>query len=687
MAGALDRLLRPKSIAVIGGGTWCENVIDQCDKIGFPGPIWPVHPSRSEIQRRVAFATVGSLPAAPDAAFIGVNRHATIEVVRSLRKTGAGGAVCFASGFLEARAEAKDGADLTDALLEAAGEMRIIGPNCYGLINYLDGALLWPDQHGGVRVESGVAIVTQSSNIALNITMQRRGLPLAYVVTCGNQAQTGIAEIGRAMLDDPRVTALGLYIEGIGDVRAFETLATDARRLGKPIVAVKTGRSDQARRASVTHTASLAGDDAAGSALLERLGIARVDTLPEFLETLKLLHVVGPLRSNRIASLSCSGGEAGLMADLAVSRALTFPPITEAQESRLRRVLGPMVALANPLDYHTYIWNDRKAMAAAFAAMMDASADLALALIVMDLPRADRCSAQAWQAGLDAVIDAYQQSGVPTALVVSLPENLPEEVAKRMAAAGVAPLCGMAEALSAAESAAWLGAPWVQPAPILLPAPTPEGAPLNEAQAKAVLAAQGVVVPKSERADSVDGAVAAAERLGYPVVLKQEGAAHKTESGAVRLNLTSADAVRAAAEEMTGIPFLVEEMIKDGVVELLIGVTLDPAHGYLLTLGAGGVRTEIWRDKTHLLLPVSVGDILAALKRLKIAPILNGYRGAPPVNQQAIVAAVLGVQAFVQENVGAVSEVEINPLICGPDRAVAADALIIRTPQRQGECR
>ncbi|MDJ0684670.1 MAG: acetate--CoA ligase family protein [Alphaproteobacteria bacterium] len=687
MAGALDRLLRPKSIAVIGGGAWCENVIDQCEKIGFSGPIWPVHPTRRKIQGRAAFATVESLPAAPDAAFIGVNRHATIEVVRSLRKRGAGGAVCFASGFLEARAEAKDGADLTDALLEAAGEMRIIGPNCYGLINYLDGALLWPDQHGGARVESGVAIVAQSSNIALNITMQRRGLPLAYVVTCGNQAQTGIAEIGRAMLDDPRVTALGLYIEGIGDVRAFETLAADARRLDKTIVALKIGRSEQARRATISHTASLAGDDAAGSALLERLGIARIATLPEFLETLKLLHVGGPLISNRIASLSCSGGEASLMADLAVSRALTYPPITKRQEKRLRAALGPMVALANPLDYHTYIWNDRRAMAAAFAAMMDASADLALAMIVMDLPRTDRCSAQAWEAGLKAVIDAYEQSGVPTALVVSLPENLPEEVAARMTAACVAPLCGMAEALIAAESAAWLGAPWVQPAPILLPAPTPGGFPLNEAQAKAALAAQGVAIPRSERADSVDGAVAAAERLGYPVVLKQEGAAHKTESGAVRLNLTNADAVRAAAEAMTGAPFLIEEMIGEGVLELLIGVTLDPAHGYLLTLGAGGVRTEIWRDKTHLLLPVAEDDIMTALGRLKIAPILEGYRGAPPVDQQAIVAAVLAVQAYVQDHIGAVSEVEINPLICGPDRAVAADALVIQAPQRQGECR
>ena len=245
----------------------------------------------------------------------------------------------------------------------------------------------------------------------------------------------------------------------------------------------------------------------------------------------------------------------------------------------------------------------------------------------------------------------------------------------------------MAEALDAAEAAAKLGAPWSPPAPILAPVPTEAGAALPEAAAKAALAAHGVTTPRFERAGSVNDAVNAAQRLGFPVALKGEGVAHKTESGAVRLNLSDAEAVRAAAEGMADADltarrrFLIEEMIGDSLVELLIGVTLDPAHGYLLTLGAGGVQTEIWRDKTHLMLPVATPDIHAALGRLKIAPLLDGYRGGPPVDKQAIVGAVLGVQAFVQENRGAVSEVEINPLICGVGRAVAADALIIQTDE------
>ncbi|MFO7919813.1 MAG: CoA-binding protein, partial [Nioella sp.] len=339
----LDRLLRPRSIAVVGGGAWCANVVRECRKIGFSGPLWPVHPARREVAGVRAFASPADLPGVPDAVFIGVNRHVTVEVVGQLARMGAGGAVCFASGFAEAARELPDGPELQAALIAAAGDMPMLGPNCYGFLNALDGALLWPDQHGLVPVTRGVAIVTQSSNIAINLTMQARGLPIAYVMTAGNQAQSDLAALGRGVLADPRVTALGLHIEGIGDLAAFEALAREARALGKPIVALKIGASPAARAATVSHTASLAGTDAGGRALLRRLGIAQVQTLPELLETLKLLHLGGPLASNRIASLSCSGGEASLMADLAEARDLHFPALDAAQAADLAAVLGPRV--------------------------------------------------------------------------------------------------------------------------------------------------------------------------------------------------------------------------------------------------------------------------------------------------------------------------------------------------------
>ncbi|MDO5703674.1 MAG: CoA-binding protein, partial [Paracoccus sp. (in: a-proteobacteria)] len=436
----MDRLLRPASIAVIGGGPWCANVIRELDRIGYAGAVWQVHPSRG-------FASVADLPGAPDAAFVGVNRQATVQIVRDLAARGAGGAVCFASGFAEAGAELSDGTALQAELAAAAGTMPILGPNCYGFINALDGAALWPDQHGMVRVDRGVAVVTQSSNIAINLTMQRRGLPIAYMVTAGNQAQTGLARIGAALLADPRVTALGLHIEGIGDVAAFAAMAAQARALGKPVVALKTGLSDQARAAGVSHTASITGSDAAARALLARLGIAQVDSLTVLLEVLKLLHLRGPLPSRRIASMSCSGGEAGLMADSGLRAGVEFPPLTPAQAGPLRAVLGPQVALSNPLDYHTFIWNDRAAMTACFRAMM--TGDLALGCVVLDFPRADRCAAVEWQAVVDAVADAP----APMALVSSLPENMPEAVAQDCMARGILPMCGMTDALAAIAAA------------------------------------------------------------------------------------------------------------------------------------------------------------------------------------------------------------------------------------------
>ena len=685
MVRDLSRLLRPRSVAVIGGGVWCENVVQQCRAIGFRGAIWPVHPTRTEIAGAPAFEGLAALPSAPDAVFIGVNRTLTVQLVAQLAEMGAGGATCFASGFREAQLESEDGADLQEQLLAAAKDMPVIGPNCYGFINYLDGVALWPDQHGGLQVDRGVAIVTQSSNVAINLTMQSRTLPLAYVVTVGNQAQTGLAQIGQALLDDPRVTVLGLYIEGVGDLRAFEALAAQARRMGKPIVALKTGRSPQARAGAVSHTASLAGSGAGARALFARLGVAEVTGLDAFLETLKLLHVTGALPSRRIASLSCSGGEASLMADSALDLNLEFPPLTKAQKTALRTALGPMVALANPLDYHTYIWGDVAAMTATFSALL--GDDLALSCIVVDFPRADRCDPAAWECVVTAAVAAKTGTGVSTggglALVSSLPETMPETVAQKLIAQEIVPLCGIESALKAIEIAADIGQMQaVPPQPLLLPGPVQmpqelrHGHILNEHSAKARLLTHGVPVPEGRFCATAKLAAQAAETLGFPLVLKGMGHAHKSEAGAVHLNLRSSQAVAQAAADMDSDGYLLEQMVTDGVAEVLVAVLRDPAHGFVLTIGAGGVMTEILMDVATRLVPATAQDVRAALTELRLYPVLRGYRGSPGINIDALIQAVLGVQSFVLETAAHLEEVEINPLICTPDRAVAVDALI-----------
>jgi len=672
MTRSLERLLRPRSIAVVGGGAWCRQVVMQCQKMGFAGEIWPIHPKADVIEGRTVFRSVDALPDAPDATFIGVNREATIDIVSDLAARGAGGAVCFASGFLEAQAEDEAGADLQTALLEAASEMPILGPNCYGFINYLDGALLWPDQHGGRRAQRGVAIITQSSNIAINLTMQSRALPLAYVVTAGNQAQSGISDIGLALLEDDRVTALGLHIEGIGNLRAIEALAARARELNKPIVAIKVGRSDQARAATISHTASLAGEDAGADALLRRLGILRVADIPIFLEALKLLHAAGRLEANTVATISCSGGEASLAADTGQNLPVVFPPLNARQKTDLRAALGPRVALANPLDYHTYIWRDVSAMTRAFAAMADPG--IAITILIVDFPRADHCDPSDWDCVIQATIAAARETGRLYGMAATLPELMPEDVAGHLLANGVVPFSGLTEALAACAVAA-LPLP-ADPQPILLPNARDSAALISEGDAKSVLASHGLRVPRSTHCANADKVAEYADKIGYPQVLKGEGIAHKTESGAVRLNLSTREATVNAARSMNAETFLLEEMITGTVTELLVGVVNDPAHGFVLTLGAGGTLTELMNDTASLLIPASDAEITNALNGLRIAPLLHGYRGAAAASITSILKAIHVVQDFATANADVLQEIEINPLICTETDAIAADALL-----------
>ncbi len=665
MTRNLSRLLYPRSIAVIGGGAWCDAVVAQAEKAGFPGPVWRVHPKGGA----GVFKRIEDLPKAPDAAFVGINRHASIEAVAVLAKIGAGGATCFASGFSESAVEDASGHDLQAELLLAAGDMPILGPNCYGFINAVDGAVLWPDQHGCRPVEQGVAILAQSSNIAINLTMQARALPIAHVVTCGNMAQTSQAEIALALLEDTRVTAIGLHVEGFGDLRQWEALAAQAFARNVALVVLKVGRSAQARAATVSHTASLAGEDAGADALLERLGIARVDSLPVFLETLKLLHVAGPLPSNRLASISCSGGEASLVADTSEGRGVVFPALNQRQAKDLSAALGPMVALANPLDYHTYIWRDTKAMTRAWAAMVDPA--LALTLIIVDYPRDGVSDASDWKCATDAALAVRAQTGANIAVVASLPELMPEATALELLGGGVVPIGGLDEAIAAAEAAAAIHAP--EQAPLLLPGNDRDLQLINEAEAKARLAEVGLDVPRRNAGSDPAG-------LRFPVVLKGLGTAHKSEAGLVTLELGNAGAVARAVREMQAETFLVEEMVTGGVAELLIGITRDAAHGFVLTVAAGGTKAELYQDSASLLVPADREAVKTALMSLRMAAILTGFRGAPGASISAILDAVEALQAYVLANGDRVGEIEINPLICTPERAVAADALLREAP-------
>ncbi|MDH3741682.1 MAG: acetate--CoA ligase family protein [Hyphomicrobiales bacterium] len=676
MTHSLTRLLSPKTVAVIGGRV-AESVIVEMDKLGYTGDIWPVNPGREKMAGRKCFASVADLPQAPDCAYVAVSRAATIETLAALAEISTGGAIAHASGFSEV---GEEGAAMTADFIAAAGDMPVLGPNCWGVLNLFDKAALWPDFHGAEPCDKGVAIVNQSGNMAINYTMQRRGLPLGMVVTLGNQAMLDANDCLEAFLDDDRISAIGLHIEGLNDLARFSELAIRAQRIDKPIVALKTGTSAKAARAAISHTATMVGADDLYDALFRRHGIARAHSVPGFLETLKLLSVTGRLKGNRIASLSCSGGEASLIADAAERRGLMFPDLSNAQTERIRATLNEFVDVTNPLDYHTFIWGKADELTATFAAMMRGSFDITA--LIIDYPRADRSRYDEYDMAIDAWIAAKDETRAKTAIIATLPECLPEPVAIKLMANDVVPFAGMDEALDAIKAASGLAAA-ASNNRLTAPGPPPAAAMnRDEWASKLLLAEHGLQVPRGI-ASAANKAAKAVGDLAYPVVVKALSArlAHKTDRGAVRLNLKNRIDVERAAEAMQAYStkVLVEEMVVDGVAEMIIGIDRDPQFGLFLMIGAGGTEVELWKDTTTILLPATKPEIEAAVRSLRIWPLLNGYRGRPKGDLESVVNAIANAARFAEANAAKLAELDINPLIVRPEGkgAIVADALIV----------
>jgi acetyl-CoA synthetase len=682
---SLDRLLNPRSIAVFGGAH-AEELIRQNDRMAYDGDIWPVHPKKTEVLGRKVYRCVEDLPGSPDAAYVGVNRHLTIDIVRDLAARGAGGAICYASGFAEA---GEEGSKLAQQLLDASGDMPLIGPNCYGLLNYLDGAMLWPDQQGGRRVDDGVAIITQSSNVGFNLTMQRRGLPIAYLISLGNKLKFNLSDAIHTFARQERVTAIGLFLETIPNPSAFQQSVNIARELGKPIVAIKIGRSERAQKMVVSHTASLAGSDALVSALFERLGVARVDSLETFIEALKVLHVLGPLNGGRVGAMSTSGGDLILLAD-AMGSDLTMPALSEKIAQDLRATVHERVVAANPLDYQMFTWNDENRIADSFTAFL--SEDFDVSLCLLDYPRDDLCDQSSWDGAERAFVRAVQKTNTKGAVMTTFADTISEQVAARLMKDGVVMLAGIDAGLSGIRAAVDVGAAWKQPAglPLLTSAGQSQDAPpnvLDEAESKDLLARNGIPVPASRIIHRSEEAVAAADELGYPVVVKAMGIAHKTEVGGVRLNLGNADKVTAAIMEMSALSgsFLIEKMVEGVVAELIVGVSRDEQFGPYLLVGAGGILVGLMKDSEAILLPTTRSQVLHALGQLKCSPLMNGYRGAPPADLNAAADVILIIAGMVEDDPSAIIELDINPLMLLEEGrgVVAADSLICLTTNIQ----
>ncbi|MCP4328183.1 MAG: acetate--CoA ligase family protein [Alphaproteobacteria bacterium] len=668
----LRRLLAPRHVALIGGDD-ADVAAIQCAAAGFKGPIWGVNPRRKELGGRPCFARVEDLPEAPDAVFLAVPRAAVGDIVGALSRVGAGGVICY-----------------------TAGDLALVGPNCYGLINYVHDAVLWPYGHGGTRVNRGVALVSQSGMLGTNLTMNRRSVPFAYVISAGNMAMLGVEDYLEVLIEDPAVAAIGLYLETLRDIPRFADIAGRTLEAGIPIVALKAGSSEIGARLTVTHTGSLAGADDLYQALFDRLGVIRVDTPVTLLETLKMLIVAGAPAGRRVAGFTCSGGDAAMLADGAGKAGISFDQPSPGAAKDLADRLPNIATVSNPLDYTTPLWGDPDRMPAIFQALIGDGYDAAL--LVQDYPAPEiDTDRDSYLTDARSFAAATRAAGIPGAICSDLPENIDRKTRDIMVELGVAPLQGISEAMTAMAGAAFLGerravmaAAGGAAAFRLRTPPLPHGdlEILDEWAGKQRLAAAGIAVPAG-RLVGAEAAPAAAEEIGFPVVAKlaDPRMPHKSEAGAVRVGLNSpaavAEAVAAIANSVADYQpgfncdvFLIERMIVDAIAELLIGIRRDDVFGHVMVLASGGVLVELVGDARALLLPIDRDGIARALASLKVSELLAGYRGGAAADIDAVVDAVLKVAEFADTYRDKLEELDINPLMVRCDGVVAADVLL-----------
>ncbi len=680
---AIDRLIAPRSIALIGAGAWTDAVAKAGQAVGFTGTVWRVHPTRASTAAVTYYRSVADLPAAPDAAFLAVPPAEVPGVAAELAARGAGGFVCFTSGFSETGTET--GLRLADALCESAADLPFFGPNCYGFVNFFDRVALLPDQVVGPALNRGVALICQSGTIALTLMFNARSLPIGYLFTVGNQSRLAVEDLIELLCDDPRVSAFGLYLEGVQDTARFARAADRARAAGKAIAVVKAGRTAAAARTAHSHTGALAGSDSVFDAFCRQAGLARCETLSTLVETLKVFHTHGPLAGGRVLVIGASGGDMAMTADVARDLPLEFAPVPAATGQVLDELLQHRVAIANPFDMHTYLWFDPPAMRRVFATVLGAGYDAVG--FMLDCPPEPEAETAAFDAAIAEFIAAAATTPTPAALIASLPETISARIRQQCLNGGVVPLQGQREALEALALAGTAGVAWRQGAAVMLqrPAHVPQAGAvprtLSEAEGKAALAAYGLPVPRSHVV-SPDSAAAAAQELGFPVVLKAVGAhlEHKTEVGGVILNVRTAGDAAAAAQTLSRLStqLLVEEMVADSVAEILAGVIVDPQFGQVLVIGSGGVLTELVADSVSLLPPWTPALIEAAIRRLKVARLLGGYRGKPVGDLAALVAAIESIGRYASAQVESLLELDVNPLMVRPagHGVVAVDVLI-----------
>jgi len=684
----LEKLLKPRHLAIIGGRD-AEAVVKECARIGFTGQIWPVNPKREKIGGFKCFASVEDLPEAPDAVYLAIPREAAIYTLKRLAEMGASGVVCYTAGFREIGVE---GAELEEALVSASGDLALVGPNCYGLINYIDKVALWPFPHGGTSPGYGAAIITQSGMLSSDLTMSQRSLPFAYMISVGNQSVLRLEDFIDVLCTKPEVKAIGLHIEGVKDISRFSEVALKALEAGVPIVALKTGSSEIGSELTVSHTASLSGSDDLFQALFDRLGIIRVSHPVQLLETLKYLCVAGIPKGKRLVGLTCSGGGATLLADHAEKISLEFTRPSKKTAKRLSRLLHYTATVSNPLDYTTPIWGIPERVLPVFETMLTDPYDAAIFVQDYPPPELDE-SKPFYLSDAKSFIEASSKVRIPSAICSTLPENMDQSTREMLVENGVAPMQGIHEALEAISSSVWYfgrreairknGIEKLRIKPL-----SRISTLIDEWEGKKHLLEIGLSVPEGDIADFAE-VPEVAEKIGFPVVVKMVGKnlAHKTDAGAIALNLLSWEEVKIAVDRMkkdvehfdsaaVSEKFLVEKMLERPIAELLVNVRTDAQFGMAMTLAAGGILTELLDDAVTILLPTNRNDLENALKSLKISKLFDGFRGGEKIDTEQLVTALLNLVEGVMNPAIGIKEIEINPLFVYKEKVCAVDVLM-----------
>jgi acyl-CoA synthetase (NDP forming) len=686
----IKRLLRPRHIAFFGGKA-IEEAVRYADEIGFRGETWVVNPNRENMGGRKCFRSVDELPSAPDASFIAVRPEASVEVVRHLAERGSAGAVCYAAGFKEIGAR---GLLLHKSLLEAAGSMAIVGPNAPGLINFFDRTAVTLDEKGLSCPQKGVAIITQSGSFADNSSRNSRSLPIGYLLSTGNQSMLESADYIDVLLEDARITAIGLHMEGLNDVVKFHDVAVRALHQNVPIVVLKTGTSQKGAEAANSHSAALAGNDELFSALFQRLNIIRARTLIEFIETLKLFTTLGSLKGKRVCVLTCSGFDCSNAADVAETAGVVLPSPSVEQNQDLAKHLTEYTEPTNPLDCAMAMWGDRSRQAACFKIMMRESYDCAL--LIVTYPIKVYGDVRDWDAAVNAFIDAAAENTIPCVCVSNLAEGLPESVREQLHSHGIAALQGLHEAMFAIKSAsdyqerrqAVLRSNHLRHTPIAIGISGGKNHAKNEWHSKKWLNELGVSIPDGLLV-SADNVLKAAKEIGFPVVVKvaMDELVHKSEIGGVFVGARDERDVQAAVKQMekslqgkqgkNNVQFIVEKYISDGIAELIVGIKRDPRFGLVLILGSGGIFAELISDVVRLILPITPNEVRAAVSELKASVLLKGTRGRPAGDLEAVIDTVMKIVIGAESIGQQLSELDVNPLIVCSKGAVAADAWIL----------